>query len=116
MAAEIRHDVLLSESKLGAPPDEAGLTRKVETSHVGGATCRTPPIPRSALEKDPRPGPATAEDAGDTRDMGSIPGLGRSWRRKWQPTPVFLPGKFHRQRSLVGYRKMLDTTEQLSKQ
>ena len=23
------------------------------------------------------------------------------WRRKWQPTPVFLPGKFHRQRSLV---------------
>ena len=25
------------------------------------------------------------------------------WRRKWQPTPVFLPGKFHRQRSLAGY-------------
>ena len=25
------------------------------------------------------------------------------WRRKWQPTPVFLPGKFHGQRSLVGY-------------
>ena len=25
------------------------------------------------------------------------------WRRKWQPTPVFLPGKSHRQRSLVGY-------------
>ena len=24
------------------------------------------------------------------------------WRRKWQPTPVFLPGKFHRQRNLVG--------------
>ena len=37
----------------GAPQDEAGLTRKFETSHVGGATCRTPPIPRSALEKDP---------------------------------------------------------------
>ena len=32
-------------------------TRKFETSHVGGATGRTPPIPRSALEKDPRPGP-----------------------------------------------------------
>ena len=31
--------------------------RKSEASHVGGATCRTPPIPRSALEKDPRPGP-----------------------------------------------------------
>ena len=25
------------------------------------------------------------------------------WRRKWQPTPVFLPGKFHGERSLVGY-------------
>ena len=26
------------------------------------------------------------------------------WRRKWQPTPVFLPGKSHWQRNLVGYR------------
>ena len=26
-----------------------------------------------------------------------------SWRRRWQPTPVFLPGKSHRQKSLVGY-------------
>ena len=25
------------------------------------------------------------------------------WRRKWQPTPVFLPGKLHGQRSLMGY-------------
>ena len=33
-------------------------------------------------------------NAGDTGDMGSIPGLGRfPWRRKWQPTLVFLPGK-----------------------
>ena len=39
------------------------------------------------------------------------------WRKKWQPTPVFLPGEFHRQMSLAGYspwgRKELDTTEQL---
>ena len=39
------------------------------------------------------------------------------WRRKWQPIPVLLPGKFHGQRSLVGYSpwgcKELDTTEQL---
>ena len=26
------------------------------------------------------------------------------WRRKWQPTPVFLPGKSHGQRNLAGYR------------
>jgi len=38
-------------------------------------------------------------------DLASIPGLGRfPWRRKWQPTPVFLPGKSLGQRSLVGYR------------
>jgi len=25
------------------------------------------------------------------------------WRRKWQPTPVFLPGESHGQKSLAGY-------------
>ena len=44
--------------------------------------------------------------------VGKIP-----WRRKWQPTPVLLPRKFHGWRSLVGYspwgRKELDTTERL---
>ena len=39
------------------------------------------------------------------------------WRRKWQPTPVFLPRESHGQRSLVGCRLWgrteLDTTEQL---
>ena len=37
------------------------------------------------------------------------------WRRKWQPTPVFLPRESHGQRSLVGYspwgRKESDVTE-----
>ena len=36
------------------------------------------------------------------------------WRREWQPTPVFLPGKSHGQRSLAGYSpwdcKELDMT------
>ena len=32
-------------------------------------------------------------------DLGSEDSLGR----KQQPTPVFLPGEFHGQRSLVGY-------------
>ena len=45
-----------------------------------------------------------------------IRSLGREdpWRRKWQPTPKYLPGQFHGQRSLVGYSpwdcKELDTT------
>ena len=42
------------------------------------------------------------------------------WRRKWQPTPIFLLGEFHGQRSLAGYSpkgsKESDTTEQQSKQ
>ena len=39
------------------------------------------------------------------------------WRRKWQPTPVLLPGKSHGWRAVVGYsawgRKESDTTERL---
>ena len=42
--------------------------------------------------------------------VGKIP-----WKRKWQPTPVLLPGKSHEWRSLVGYspwgHKEWDTTE-----
>ena len=40
---------------------------------------------------------------GEAGDPGSIPGLGISWRRKWQPTPVFLLEKSYGQRSLAGY-------------
>ena len=37
-------------------------------------------------------------------DVGSIPGSGKPpWRRKWQPTPAFLPGKSHGERSLAGH-------------
>ena len=45
--------------------------------------------------------------------VGKIP-----WRKKWQPAPVFLPGKFHGQRSLVGHSpwgcKELNKTGQFS--
>ena len=41
----------------------------------------------------------------------------KNWRRKWQPTPVLLPGKPHGWRSLIGYspwgRKESDMTERL---
>ena len=40
------------------------------------------------------------------------------WRKEWLPTPVFLPGEFHGQRSLAGYspwdHKESGTTEQLT--
>ena len=47
------------------------------------------------------------------RWVGKIP-----WRKKWQPTPVLVPGEFHGQRSLAGYgpwdRRESDKTEQLT--
>ena len=53
-------------------------------------------------------------NVGDRRDMGLIPGR-FPWRSKWQPTPVFLPGESHGQRSLKGYspwhHKQQDMTE-----
>ena len=36
------------------------------------------------------------------------------WRRKWEPTPVFLPGKSHGQRSLVGYRPLGHTESDMA--
>ena len=55
-------------------------------------------------------------NAGDIRDMGSIPGSGKIlWRRARHSTPAFFPGESHGQRSLAGYSpwscKELDTTE-----
>ena len=45
--------------------------------------------------------------------VGKIP-----WRRKWRPTPVFFPGKSHRQRSLMGYNpwggKQSDTNDRVN--
>ena len=59
--------------------------------------------------------------AGDTGDLGLIPGLGSNllpWRREWQPIPVFLPGETHGQRSLAGYSpqgcKKSETSEPLT--
>ena len=70
-------------------------------------------FPGGASGKEP-PG-----NAGVARDTGLIPGSGRlPWRRKWQPSPVFLPGESHGQRSLGGYSpqgcKESDMTKQLT--
>jgi len=45
-------------------------------------------------------------NAGDVR-LRFSPWVGKiPWRRAWQPTPVFLTGEFHRQRSLAGYKSI----------
>ena len=54
-------------------------------------------FPGGAVAKNP---PASAGDAGSTPYpwVRKVP-----WRKKWQPTLVFLPGESHGQRSLAGY-------------
>ena len=45
--------------------------------------------------------PANARDSRKSRDEGSYAWVRKTpWSRTWQPTPVFLPGKFHGQRIL----------------
>ena len=61
------------------------------------------------------------EEPGRLQSMGSLRVMSLSlfpfmnWRRKWQPTPVFLPGESQGRGSLVGYRLWgrteSDTTE-----
>ena len=54
--------------------------------------------------------PAMQEDTGFDPWVGKMP-----WSRKWLPAPIFLPGEFNEQRSLVGCspwgQTELDTTE-----
>jgi len=55
------------------------------------------------------------ESACQCRRYGFNPWVGKiPWKKKWEPTPVFLPGELHGQRSLEGYsswgHKELDTT------
>ena len=69
-------------------------------------------FPRGSVVKNPA---ANARATGDRFDprVGKCPG-----GRKWQSTPVVLPGKSHGQRNLAGYSpwglKELDVTERLS--
>ena len=62
-------------------------------------------------------GSDSQESVCNEEDLGSIPRL-YPWRRKWLPTPVFLPGELHGQRSLVGYSpwacEQSDSTERLN--
>ena len=58
------------------------------------------------------------ESAHNAGHSGSTPGSGSFLERGWLPTPVFLPGEFHGQRILMGWRpwgcKESDTTEWLT--
>ena len=94
------------------PPsgDLPDLGIKLESPALQMDSCN-PGFPDSSVGKESTP---QCRRTGFDSWVGKIP-----WRRKWQPTPVFWPGEFHGQRSLVSYspwgHKELDTTEQLKK-
>ena len=77
--------------------------------HIG------PPASRALCQA--KRAPRAAFPSGCLAAQTQVRSLGQKipWRRKWQPTPVFLPGKSHGQGSLAGYsprgRKGWDTTE-----
>ena len=86
------------------------MARLLVSTAAFGSLASRPGFPGDASGKE------SACNAGDTRDKVSIPGSGRSLGGgNGKPTPVFLPGESHRQRSLVGYSpwgcKESDTTE-----
>ena len=70
--------------------------QKVQSSHTPHPTALPPPT-------------------SPTRAVCLLQSMLKHWRRKWQPTPVFLPAEAHGQRSLEGYnpldRKESDITE-----
>ena len=67
-----------------------------------------------------RTGFSGGSDSKDALQETRVRSLGQEypWKREWPPTPVFLPGKFHGQRSHADYNlwglKELDMTEQLT--
>ena len=68
--------------------------------HMSNYVCYAPPwvFPDGSVGKE------LSCNVRDTGDAGSTHGLGiPPWRRKWQPTPVFLPEKSHGQSRLEGY-------------
>jgi len=60
----------------------------------------------SVIKKTGFPGGSYGKDSScQSRRLEFNPWVAKSpWRRKWQSTPVVLPGKFHAQRSLVESR------------
>ena len=96
----INHTVMIHPRHLRGKKGNLQAGVHICIGFPGGATVKNPPA-----------------NLGEIGDIGSMPGLGRfPGRRKWQPTPVFLPGKPHGQRSLAGSsswgRKESDTTEE----
>ena len=82
-------NIRLAHQSAGKPAAGAG------GNHIGSY---------STSPKIKRIGKETACQCRRHKRLGFDPWVGKiPWRRKWQPTPVFLHGESHGQRSLAGY-------------
>ena len=95
------------------PPEHELCAKSALHLHIVGASYIPVGFPDGSAGKE------STCDAGDTGDAGLIPGSGRSpGGGNGKPTPVFLSGKPHGQRSRVGYNlwdcRELDTIEHSS--
>ena len=94
------HGNPLQYSCLENPMDRGAWWATVHgVTKVGHDLETKPPPPRHNMGfPSDSAGKEPACDAGDTGDVGSAPQVGKiPWRRKWQPTPVVLPEKYHGQ-------------------
>ena len=66
----------------GSPGHYAKLSSILDLYSLDISSPVPPGFPSDAMVKN------LPANAGDTGDTGLIPGLGTSWRREWQPTPV----------------------------
>ena len=75
-------------------------------SEIRGYFClkSVPQFTLSSVEADEGPLERQTGSLRDATSQGSLDGIREApWRRKWQPTPVFLPGVSHGQKILAGY-------------
>ena len=122
--------LLGKEKELGAQGEHSPQAASPCISHTGWHPCRRkaisggvtlgkPPLPKHTLWVDLAHGASDKESAWQCswhKRCGFEPWIWKiCWRRQWQPTPVFLPGKSHGQSSLAGYspreHEESDTTE-----
>ena len=84
----------------------------LQAAHIGRIVKESAGLPEWLSSKDPACQCRRHRRRGFNPWVGKIP-----WSRKWQPTPVFLPGEFHEQKSKAGYspwgRKASDTTKHI---
>ena len=109
------------QSQRKAMPKNAQTTAQLHSSHTLVQRRQWHPLQYSCLENPMDGGAWWAAVHGVTKSRAQLSGTSLSlfnfmhWRRKWQPTPVFLSGESQGQGSLVGChlwcRTESDTTE-----